>query len=144
MSGFSFSHEPKQVDFIDTKYRKIVTKIPVPESIPIIEKAYTMESSSMHGQLPVIWDRAEGFQVFDPWGNCWIDFTSTIFVANAGHSNKRILKAIHQTLEKPLLHTYTYFNPERLDYLDLLIEKLLISFKRLSFYLRAQKQPSVH
>ena len=48
----------------------------------------------MHGQLPIIWDRAEGFQVYDSWGNKWLDFSSTIFVANAGHSNKRILNAL--------------------------------------------------
>lgn len=130
MSGFSFNHIPQKVDLIDTKYRKIVTQIPVPESVPLIQRAYSLESSSMHGQFPVIWDKAEDFQVFDPWGNCWIDFTSTIFVANAGHSNKRVLEALRRTLDKPLLHTYTYFNPDRLDYLDLLIEKTPSQFEK--------------
>jgi len=76
----------------------------------------------MHGQLPVVWDRAEGFQVHDAWGNCWIDFTSTIFVANAGHGNPRILKALRDQLDKPLLHTYTYASKIRADYLRRLIE----------------------
>jgi len=121
VAGGHFSHIPVSVDYIDTKYRKIKTLIPVPESIPLLEKMYSLESHSMHGQLPIIWDRAEGFQVYDPYGNVWIDFTSTIFVANAGHSNKRIINALKKQLEKPLLHTYTYASQERIDYLEYLI-----------------------
>lgn len=48
----------------------------------------------MHGQLPLVWDRAEDFSIFDCAGNQWIDFTSTIFVANVGHSNPRVISAI--------------------------------------------------
>ena len=43
----------------------------------------------MHGQIPLIWDKAQNFQVHDKWGNKWLDFTSTIFVANSGHANPR-------------------------------------------------------
>jgi 4-aminobutyrate aminotransferase-like enzyme len=75
----------------------------------------------MHGQLPVVWDRAEGSSVFDPWGNMWIDFTSTIFVANAGHAHPAIVDAIIQTAKKPLLHAYNYPTTERVDYLEELI-----------------------
>jgi 4-aminobutyrate aminotransferase / (S)-3-amino-2-methylpropionate transaminase / 5-aminovalerate transaminase len=130
MSGGHFSHIPVSVDYIDTKYRKIKTLIPVPESIPLLEKMYSLESHSMHGQLPIIWDRAEGFQVYDPYGNVWIDFTSTIFVANAGHSNKRIIDALKKQLEKPLLHTYTYASQERIDYLGYLIKKTPKQFEK--------------
>ena len=122
MSGTGFSHKPKKVGKISTKYRTIKTKIPVPESLPILERIYQTESHSMHGQLPIIWDKAEGFQVFDSWGNKWLDFSSTIFVANAGHSNKRILKALKNLLGKPLLQTYTFTSPERHEYLDYLIK----------------------
>ena len=130
MSGFNFNHKPKKVEKINTKFRKIRTDLPVPESIASIERAYSLESSSMHGQMPIIWDRAEDFQVFDSWGNCWIDFTSTIFVANSGHSNQRILNALKNTLNKPLLHSYSYFNSERLDYLDLLIKRTPKQFEK--------------
>jgi 4-aminobutyrate aminotransferase / (S)-3-amino-2-methylpropionate transaminase / 5-aminovalerate transaminase len=130
MAGGHFSHIPVSVDCIDTKYRKIKTLIPVPESIPLLEKMYSLESQSMHGQLPIIWDRAEDFQVYDPYGNVWIDFTSTIFVANAGHSNKRIINALKKQLEKPLLHTYTYASQERIDYLEYLIENTPKQFKK--------------
>jgi len=130
MAGFSFGHTPQVVDHVDTKYRRIGTQIPVPESVPILERAYELESRSMHGQMPLVWDRAEGFQVFDAWGNCWIDFTSTIFVANAGHGNPRIVDAVRKVAEKPLLHTYTYMSSERLDYLEILIEKTPAQFEK--------------
>ena len=130
MAGFNFNHTPKDVPLINTKYRKIVTKIPTPESVVMLEQAYGLESRSMHGQMPVVWNRADNFQVFDAQGNSWIDFTSTIFVANAGHGNPRIVEAVKKVLDKPLLHTYTYLSQERLDYLDLLIEKTPKQFEK--------------
>lgn len=123
MAGTNFSHKPKTVKKISTKYRTIVTKIPVPESIPLLERMYETESRSMHGQIPVVWDKALGFQVYDKWGNKWLDFSSTIFVANAGHSNKRIIDALKKLIEKPLLQTYNFSSPERFEYLDYLIKK---------------------
>ena len=125
-----FSHRPKKVKKLKTRYRQINTLIPVPESIPLLKKMYALESRSMHGQLPIIWDRAEDFQVYDPYGNIWIDFTSTIFVSNAGHSNKRIIEALKRQLEKPLLHTYNYANLERIKYLDYLIENTPKEFEK--------------
>ena len=118
MAGNVFSHDPVVVQSIQTKYRRIKTKLPVPESLELFERLYKLETRAMHGQIPVVWDRADGFQVFDKWGNIWLDFTSTIFVANAGHANKRIVKGLLKLLEKPLLHTYTYLSTERLDYLE--------------------------
>lgn len=76
----------------------------------------------MHGQMPVVWDRAEDFQVFDPYGNCFIDLTSTIFVANSGHSNPEIIASLQAMLDKKLLHTYTYAHQTRADLLEKLIK----------------------
>ena len=130
MPNTGFSHIPKKVKKIKTDYRTICTSLPVPESIPILERVYQTESHSMHGQLPIIWDKAEGFQVFDSWGNKWIDFSSTIFVANSGHSNQRIIDALEKLIKKPLLQTYTYTSPERHDYLDYLINNTPSYFEK--------------
>ena len=51
----------------------------------------------MHGQLPIAWKSAKDFYVYDISGNKFIDFTSTIFVANVGHSNNRIKSYIKKT-----------------------------------------------
>ena len=130
MAGHGFSHKPQNVPLVSTDYRTIWTAIPVRDSIPLLQKMYDTESRSMHGQMPIIWDRAEGFQVHDPWGNTWLDFSSTIFVANAGHGNPRIVEALRNVLDKPLLHTYTYASPERIDYLEYLIENTPSQFEK--------------
>jgi 4-aminobutyrate aminotransferase-like enzyme len=130
MAGNGFSHQPTKVEKVRTKYRTIQTSIPVPESVPMLEQMYELEAQAMHGQLPMIWDRADDFQVYDQWGNIWLDFTSTIFVANAGHGNKRIVKALKKALDKPLLHTYTYASNERIDYLKYLIQNTPKQFEK--------------
>ncbi|MHA2329178.1 MAG: aspartate aminotransferase family protein [Candidatus Hodarchaeales archaeon] len=122
MSAWKFNLTPKNVPKIETKYRKITTALPVPESLEIFETLDRYESVSMHGQMPIVWDRAEGFQVHDPWGNSWIDFTSTIFVANAGHGNPKILEGVRKCLDKPLIHSYTFATSIRAKYLRKLIE----------------------
>ena len=53
MAGKGFSHIPQDVKKIKTKYRIISTPIPVPESVPILNRVYETESHSMHGQLPM-------------------------------------------------------------------------------------------
>jgi len=130
MAGHGFSHQPIAVEKIKTKYRTIKTRIPVPESIPMLKKMYGIEAQAMHGQLPMVWNRADDFQIHDQWGNIWIDFTSTIFVANAGHGNKYIVKALKEVLNKPLLHTYTYASSERIDYLEYLIKNTPKQFEK--------------
>jgi 4-aminobutyrate aminotransferase-like enzyme len=130
MSGWRFDLNPEEVPRIETKYRRVVTKIPVPESLEILEALDRYETTAMHGQLPVVWDRAEGFQVHDAWGNTWIDFTSTIFVTNAGHSNPRIVQSLREQLDKPLLHTYTFASKVRAEYLRYLIESTPPQFEK--------------
>jgi 4-aminobutyrate aminotransferase-like enzyme len=130
MAGQGFTHTPVQVPEVHTRYRNIKTALPVPESLPLLQKLYAYESRSMHGQLPIVWDRAEGFQVHDAWGNIWIDFTSTIFVTNAGHGNAAIIDSLQNLLHKPLLHSYTYATKERADYIEQLIKVTPSQFEK--------------
>lgn len=130
MAGTGFSHQPIKVKKIRTKFRTIKTEIPAPESVEMLNKMYSLEAQAMHGQLPLVWDKADNFQIYDKWGNVWIDFTSTIFVANSGHANKRIVKGLKRLLEKPLLHTYTYASSERIDYLEYLIANTPNQFEK--------------
>ena len=109
---------------IKTKYRRINKETVGTDKDGIIDTMHKFEARSMHGQLPVIWDRAEDFSVWDIHGNKFIDFSSTIFVANAGHGNRSIIKSLIQMLKKPLLHAYTYPTKIRSDYLQFLIDNL--------------------
>mgnify|MGYP001586301109 CR=1 FL=1 len=134
MSVFKFNLTPRVVPKVRTKYRRIKTKIPVPQSLSLLKKIKKYESSNVMEQLPVIWDHAKGYQVFDPWGNAWIDFTSSIFVTNAGHGNKRIIKRIKEQLDKPLLHSYSYPTPIRAAFLEKLISMMPSYLQKASLF----------
>jgi 4-aminobutyrate aminotransferase/(S)-3-amino-2-methylpropionate transaminase len=103
-----FDLTPHPVPPIETRLRRVVTKLPVPESLPILEALHRHEPLSMQGQPPIVWDRAEGFQVFDAWGNCWIDWSSGVLVANAGHARREVIDAIVAQAGSGLLHNYCF------------------------------------
>jgi len=72
------------------------------------------EPRSMQGQLPIVWEKAKDSFVWDIDGNKYIDFTSGICVANAGHNNPRIVKAIR---DAELYHSYTFPTAIKAKYL---------------------------
>jgi 4-aminobutyrate aminotransferase/(S)-3-amino-2-methylpropionate transaminase len=106
---------PVDVPGIRTKYRTIKTKLPVPESLKIFEILSQSEPVSMMGQPPIIWDKAEGFQVYDKWGNKWIDWSSGVLITNAGHGRKEIIKALRDLLDRKLLATYVFIHEKRAE-----------------------------
>ena len=99
---------PRPVAPVATKYRRIQTQLPVPESIPILEALRKYEPIAMGGQPPVVWDRAENFQVFDAYGNAWIDWSSGVLITNAGHGRKEIIDAIVAQAQHGLLTNYCF------------------------------------
>jgi 4-aminobutyrate aminotransferase/diaminobutyrate-pyruvate transaminase/4-aminobutyrate aminotransferase/(S)-3-amino-2-methylpropionate transaminase len=111
---------PRQLPPVQTKFRRIQTPIPAPESIPILESLSRDEPRSMRGQGCVVWDRAVGFQVHDRWGNAWIDWSSGVLVANAGHGRPEIARAICEQANKTLLHNYCFPSEIRAE----LVERL--------------------
>lgn len=105
---YNFSLKPQKTSLKKTEHVNICTDIPAPSTIEILEDTLKNEPSSMCNQLPVVWDKAVDYQVFDNSGNCWIDFTSTIFVANVGHSNPKVCNAIVEMTNKQLINSYYY------------------------------------
>jgi 4-aminobutyrate aminotransferase-like enzyme len=122
MSKHQFSRIPIAVKKIETENRRISTPIPAPGTSEILEQLDKYESRSMHGQLPLVWNKAEGHSVFDRAGNRWIDFTSMIFVANVGHGNRRVIESVKAAIETPILGCYAYPNEIRANYLKRLVE----------------------
>ncbi len=108
MATKEYSLTPRAVPRIDTPFRKIVTDLPVPESLPILERLHAYEPIAMRGQPPIVWHRAEGFQVFDAWGNQWVDWSSGVLVANAGHGRQEIVDAIAAQANGRLLTNYCF------------------------------------
>jgi 4-aminobutyrate aminotransferase/diaminobutyrate-pyruvate transaminase/4-aminobutyrate aminotransferase/(S)-3-amino-2-methylpropionate transaminase len=116
----AFDLTPRPVARVETPFRRIVTQFPVPESVPLIERLHAAEPVAMQGQPPVVWDRAEGFSVYDRWGNRWIDWSSGVLITNAGHNAPRIAAAIRAQVDQGLLTTYCFPSEARLK----LVEKL--------------------
>src|SRR5262249_35780282 len=119
--GREFSIVPRNVPRVETRYRRIVTPIPAPESLPTLEALRKFEPVSMRGQPPIVWDRAEDIQVYDRWGNMWLDWSSGVLVTNAGHAAAEVKQAIIDQVNSGLLHNYCFPSEERAQLLDFLI-----------------------
>jgi 4-aminobutyrate aminotransferase/diaminobutyrate-pyruvate transaminase/4-aminobutyrate aminotransferase/(S)-3-amino-2-methylpropionate transaminase len=119
-----YSLTPRRVSRVETKYRRIVTDIPAPDSLPILERLHQYEPLAMRGQPPVVWDRAEGFLVYDAYGNCWIDWSSGVLITNAGHGRPEIIHAVVEQAQRKLLTNYCFPNEIR----SRLVEKLATMF----------------
>jgi 4-aminobutyrate aminotransferase/(S)-3-amino-2-methylpropionate transaminase len=111
--GKEFSITPTNVPKVETKYRRIATQIPHPDSVATLEKLRKFEPISMRGQPPIVWDRAEDIFVYDKYGNKWLDWSSGVLVTNAGHGPKEIRQAIIDQVNSGLLHNYCFPSEER-------------------------------
>ncbi|MFH1824810.1 MAG: aspartate aminotransferase family protein [Candidatus Firestonebacteria bacterium] len=99
----------KKIKKVSTPFRRIVsTSFPVPKSIPILKKLRKYEPRSMSGQPLALWDKAEGVNVYDKFGNKWLDFSCGVLVASSGHGNPEIKKAIIKQVNHGLLHNYCF------------------------------------
>ena len=119
--GKEFSITPHEVARIETKFRKIATPLPHPDSVATLETLRRLEPQSMRGQPPIVWDRAEDFSVFDKYGNRWIDWSSGVLVTNAGHGVKEIRDAIIAQTNSGLLHNYVFPSEERAQLVEYLV-----------------------
>jgi 4-aminobutyrate aminotransferase / (S)-3-amino-2-methylpropionate transaminase / 5-aminovalerate transaminase len=107
---------------VNTRFRRIVTAIPAPESLPEIERLRRLEPESMAGMPPILWDCAEGYLVRDAYGNQWIDLSSGIVVANVGHAHPAILTAIRKQLDSRMVFSYAFSTKVRRQLLEKLVE----------------------
>ena len=88
----------------------------------IVAELRRLEPASLSHFSPIVWKKAQGHLVTDVEGNRWIDFTSAIMLANAGHANPHVIKAIKKQLDAKLLHSYCYPTEIRLRALRKLLE----------------------
>ncbi|MCC6861104.1 MAG: aspartate aminotransferase family protein [Bryobacterales bacterium] len=103
-----FDLTPRRVPRVETPFRRIVTDFPVPESLAVLERLHRYEPAAMRGQPPVVWHRAEGFQVYDAWGNQWVDWSSGVLITNAGHGRREVAEAIAGQAASRLLTNYCF------------------------------------
>jgi len=88
----------------------------------MFEALSVSEPVSMMGQPPIVWDKAKGFQIYDKWGNKWIDWSSGVLITNAGHGRKEIIKALRKLLNHKLLATYVFVHEKRAELTKMLQE----------------------
>lgn len=108
MASKEYPLEPRQVARVETAHRRIVTPIPVPESLPVLEAMRVAEPRSMRGQAPVLWAGGEGVHITDPYGNQWLDFSSGVLVTSAGHGHPAIRDAIIDMATRGIHHAYCF------------------------------------
>ena len=113
---------PVAVPPVQTRYRTIRTQLPVPESLPLFEELARSEPRSMRGQPPIVWHAAENATVSDPWGNRWIDWSSGVLIANAGHGHPEVREALRRMVDQNLLATYVFVHRGRAELTRLLRE----------------------
>jgi 4-aminobutyrate aminotransferase / (S)-3-amino-2-methylpropionate transaminase / 5-aminovalerate transaminase len=104
----AFPRRTEPVPRINTRFRRIATNLPAPGSLGILKDLEDYEPLAMTGQAPVVWDRAEGFQVFDEHDNMWLDWSSGVLVANIGHSNPAVKQAIMEQVQHGLSFSYCF------------------------------------
>ena len=120
--GKEFSITPRAVPRVETKYRRIISKLPHPDSVPTLEKLRQFEPQAMRGQPPLVWERAEDFSVYDKYGNRWIDWSSGVLVTNAGHGAPEVRQAIIDQVNSGLLHNYVFPSEERAALAEALVK----------------------
>jgi 4-aminobutyrate aminotransferase / (S)-3-amino-2-methylpropionate transaminase / 5-aminovalerate transaminase len=118
--GKEFNTTPQTVPHVATRYRRIQTPVPHPDTLPVLDSLRKHEPLSMRGMPPIVWDRAEDISVFDKFGNQWLDWSSGVLVTNAGHAAPEICDAIRAQVDKKLLHNYVFPSAERADLVELI------------------------
>jgi 4-aminobutyrate aminotransferase-like enzyme len=118
--GKEFNTTPQNVPHVATKYRRIQTAIPHPDSVATLDLLRKYEPLSMRGMPPIVWDHAEDVSVFDNFGNQWLDWSSGVLVTNSGHSSPEICDAIRAQIDKKLLHNYVFPSTERAELVELI------------------------
>jgi 4-aminobutyrate aminotransferase/(S)-3-amino-2-methylpropionate transaminase len=108
MATKEFELVPADVDPVETRFRCIRTKIPVPESIELLAELRNVEPRCMGGQPPIIWHHGKGATISDPYGNTWLDFSSGVLVTGSGHGHPAIIKAIEGLAAQGLYHAYCF------------------------------------
>jgi len=117
-----FLRKAEETQRIETRYRRITTPIPANETLELMSASADVFPQVNCYQPPILWDRAEGFQIYDSAGNCWIDFSSTAVMTNTGHGHPAIRQALKQHVENGLLAQFSYASEIRVTLAKRLLE----------------------
>ncbi len=100
---------------------EIKTELPGPRSRELIAVSQQYEPQAASEQVPIVWKHAEGVWVTDMDDNTFLDYTSGVLVANAGHSHPRLVRAMQEQAEHAV-NTYDFLNEWRPQLAQRLVE----------------------
>jgi taurine--2-oxoglutarate transaminase len=77
-----------------------IAKLTAQEIVALSKKHTISEWAVQEAVDPLPIDRAEGIYLYTPDGKRYIDFNSQLMSVNIGHSDRRVIKAMHEQAEK--------------------------------------------
>jgi 4-aminobutyrate aminotransferase/(S)-3-amino-2-methylpropionate transaminase len=86
------------------KHIELKTAIPGPKSQAVLERLEQATPRAVSVWAPLVIDRAHGSLLHDIDGNTFIDLTGGVGVLNVGHTHERVVKALHEQVDR-FLHT---------------------------------------
>lgn len=87
----------------------------------LIAQSQQYEPRSMSEHVPIVWKRGERCFIEDVDGNVFLDMTSGVLVANAGHSHPRLVAAMKDQVGK-VVNSYDFVNEYRPELAKKLVE----------------------
>ena len=119
----TFRIEPQAAPSIETRFRRIQTLLPAPETVDDLRRAADLFPEVNCYQPPILWDSADGFTVRDRAGNQWIDFTSTAVMTNTGHGHPHIRDAVARHVsDGGLMGQFSFASEIRIELAERLVE----------------------
>jgi len=95
--------ETHATDLAIAQAPRLVTEIPGPEALAIIERDRKVTSPSLPRAYPFVPKRGAGSVVEDVDGNLFLDLNAGIAVTSTGHAHPRVVEAIQRQAEE-LIH----------------------------------------
>jgi 4-aminobutyrate aminotransferase len=113
--------ENKMITATETKTPRLVTALPGPKAVQVVERDAKFMSPSFTRDYPLVAKRGHGAMVEDVDGNVFLDFAAGIAVCSTGHCHPKVVAAIQKQAAELIHMSGTDFYYESLP---LLAERL--------------------
>jgi 4-aminobutyrate aminotransferase len=114
-----------ETQVINGKLPKIITELPGPKAVEIIERDRRYISPSYTRSYPFVASRGSGAIVEDVDGNRFLDFSAGIAVCSTGHCHPDVVRAIQSQAELLIHMSGTDFYYEQMPRLAQKLESLM-------------------
>src|ERR1700719_4729309 len=114
-----------ETQVISGKFPKIITKLPGPKAIEVIESDSRYISPSYTRSYPLVARSGSGAIVEDVDGNRFLDFNAGIAVCSTGHCHPDVVRAIQKQAAQLIHMSGTDFYYEQMPQLARKLESLM-------------------